>query len=100
MSDEQTLEVVPQPEQNRYALMVDGSEVGYTEYEERGERRVFLHTVVDPSQEGKGYGSTLIKGALQQVRDAGLRAVAVCPFVVRYVEKHHEFDDIVDPAAD
>lgn len=94
-----TVEVVPQPEQNRYALLVDGEEVGFTVYTDRGIDRVFLHTEIDPAQEGHGYGSTLIKGTLEQVRDAGLRAVAICPFVERYVEKHHDFDDIIDPVS-
>ena len=97
MSENQTIEVVPQPEQNRYALIVDGGEVGFTEYTDRGVDRVFLHTEIDPAEEGHGYGITLIKGTLEQVREAGLRAVAVCPFVDRYVKKHHDFDDIIDP---
>jgi predicted GNAT family acetyltransferase len=97
MSENRTVEVVPQPEQNRYVIQVDGNEVGFTEYADRGGQRIFLHTVVDPSQEGNGYGSILIRSALEQVRDAGLRVGAVCSFVARYVEKHHDFDDIVDP---
>jgi len=103
MSDEidtpTTSDVVPQPEQNRYALVVDGREVGFTEYVDRGEQRVFVHTEIDPAEEGHGYGSTLITGALEQVREAGLRAVPVCPFVTAYLKKHHEFDDIVDPVS-
>ncbi|MDO9396769.1 MAG: GNAT family N-acetyltransferase, partial [Herbiconiux sp.] len=66
---------------------------------DRGEQRVFVHTQIDPAEEGNGYGSALIRGALEQVREAGLRAVPVCPFVARYVEKHHEFADIVDPVS-
>ncbi|MFB2556223.1 GNAT family N-acetyltransferase [Herbiconiux liangxiaofengii] len=99
MSENETTEVVPQPEQNRYALVVDGREVGFTEYLDRGDHRVFVHTEVDPAEEGHGYGSTLISGALEQVRAASLRAAATCPFVVRYLEKHREFDDIVDPVS-
>ena len=97
--DETTTEVVPEPGTNRYTLVAGGEPVGFTEYVDRGEQRVFVHTEIDPTQGGKGYGSILISGALGQVRDAGLRAVAVCPFVDAYVKKHHDFDDIVDPAS-
>jgi uncharacterized protein len=91
--------VVHQSDRHRYVLEVDGREVGYAEYTDRGEQRVFLHTVVDPAEGGKGYGGTLVAGALAQVRDAGLRAVGVCPFVDAWVKKHHDFDDIVDPVS-
>ena len=35
--------------------------------------------------------------ALAATRDAGLRIVAVCPMVADYLDKHHDFDDVVDP---
>jgi predicted GNAT family acetyltransferase len=95
----QTKTVTHEPDENRYVLTVDGQQVGFSAYTDRGEQRVFTHTQIDPAQEGNGYGSVLIAGALEQVREAGLRAVAVCPFVDRYVKKHSEFDDIVDPVS-
>jgi predicted GNAT family acetyltransferase len=97
--NETSPEVVPQPDENRYSLQVDGREVGYAGYTDIDGQRVFWHTVVDPAEGGKGYGSTLIAGALTHVRDQGLRAVGVCPFVDAYVKKHHDFDDIVDPVS-
>jgi len=100
MSDETaTPEVVHTPDSHRYVLEVGGRMVGFTEYTDRGHQRVFLHTIIDEAEGGKGYGSILIAGTLAQVRDAGLRAVAICPFVDAYVKKHHEFDDIIDPVS-
>jgi uncharacterized protein len=38
-----------------------------------------------------------VSEALAATRDAGLRIVAVCPMVTGYLDKHHDFDDVVDP---
>ena len=46
---------------------------------------------------GRGLATILVDEALQATRDAGLRIVAVCPMVAGFVEKHDEFDDVVDP---
>jgi predicted GNAT family acetyltransferase len=37
----------------------------------------------------------LIKGALDQVRVDGLKAIAQHPFVKAYIEKHPEYADLV-----
>ena len=44
---------------------------------------------------GKGIGSRLIKGALDQVRAEGLKVVAQCPFVKAYIDKHPEEADLL-----
>ncbi len=39
----------------------------------------------------------MIGEALAATRDAGLRIVPKCAMVAKYLEKHHDFDDAVDP---
>ena len=51
---------------------------------------------MDKDYEGRGLATILIADALQATRDSGLRIVAKCPMVANYVEKHDEFQDIVD----
>ncbi len=92
-----SIEVEPLPSRNRYTITVDGEQAGYTQYTDRDDQRVFLHTEIDPAFEGRGLGSILIQGALTDVRENGMRVVAVCPFTVNWLRKHHDFDDIVDP---
>ncbi len=94
----ETARIQEVPERHRYVIEVGGEQVGFTTYTDRGDKRVFLHTEIDQAQEGKGYGSALMAGVLGQVRDAGLRAVPICPFMAAYLERHHEFDDVVEPA--
>ena len=64
-------------------------------YQLEGARIVFTHTVVPPEIEGRGVGSRLIRGALDAVRDRGLRVVPQCPFVAAYIERHPEYRDLL-----
>lgn len=83
-------------EADRFTIAVDGTVAGFTEIVDRDGKRTFPHTEVDDAFRGRGLASILIGEALQQTRDEGLRIVPVCSMVAAYVEKHHEFDDVVD----
>ncbi len=80
----------------RYELSIDGERVAVSTYRDAGERRVFLHTEVEPDHEGQGLAGRLVGWALADVRTRGKRIVARCPYVAHYLESHHEFDDLVD----
>ena len=82
--------------EHRYIIELDGAPVGFTEYVQAGSRRTFVHTEIDPAHEGQGLASELVEQALTQVRADGLRIAATCPYVVRWLSRHHQFDDIVD----
>lgn len=81
-------------DQHRYELELEGH-LAATYYELEGNVITFVHTEVPPELGGKGVGSKLIKGALDQVRAAGLTVVAQCPFVKAYIEKHPEYQDML-----
>ncbi|WP_407290840.1 GNAT family N-acetyltransferase [Stutzerimonas zhaodongensis] len=82
--------------EQRYVLEVGGEQLGMAGYQDDGQRRIFTHTEVDPSLEGKGMGSKLVREALEDTRQSGKRIVPVCEFVAAYVNKHHDWDDIID----
>lgn len=85
-------------EADRFTIGVEGQTVGFAEFTDRGGQRVFTHTEVDKQFEGRGLATILVAEALEQTRDAGLRIVPECALVANYVEKHDEYNDIVDPA--
>ena len=96
MSDNENARVRHDEAANRYVLEVGGQELGFTEYQSDGSRRVFTHTEVDQSLEGQGMGSLLVREALDDTRQQGKRIVPVCGFVAVYIKKHHDWDDVVE----
>jgi len=86
-------EIADNQAMHRFELPVDGH-IATSEYSKDGVI-TFVHTEVPQALAGKGIGSTLIKGALDQVRARGLKVVALCPFVKAYIEKHADYVDLL-----
>ena len=84
----------------QYRITVDGVQAGFADYIEKGDQRIFHHTVIDKAFGGRGLASTLIGAALDDTRAAGKRVVPTCSFVEAYITKHPEYADLVDPAAE
>ncbi|WP_017975375.1 GNAT family N-acetyltransferase [Actinopolyspora halophila] len=94
--DSPEVAVTRSTDRDRYEITVDGREAGHVSYLDRAGQRVFHHTEIDEEFGGRGLGSSLIGHALADTGAAGFRIVPVCPFVARYLERHHDFDDLVD----
>lgn len=82
------------PAKHRYELEVEGH-IAASYYQLSGDIITFTHTEVPKELEGKGIGSRLVKGALDQVRASGLKVVPQCPFVKGYIGKHPEYADLL-----
>jgi broad specificity phosphatase PhoE/predicted GNAT family acetyltransferase len=80
-----------------FTITVAGHAVGNAAFEDRGNRRVFVHTEVDGAFQGRSLATILVDQAVKSTKADGLRIVAVCPMVAAFLHKHKEFDDIVDP---
>jgi hypothetical protein len=72
--------------------------VGFAEYRSTDHVLVFPHTVVAQHRRGRGDATTLIQGALDDVRRRGLRIVPECSFVAAFIEDNPEYGDLVVPA--
>jgi len=95
---EQSAVVVHRNESNHhYEAELDGTVVGFVRYRNRPGQVVLIHTETDPAYEGHGIGTALARGALEDVRARGEKAVVLCPFIKAYVEKHPEYQDLVVP---
>jgi uncharacterized protein len=95
MTDRAEVTVRHAPDQQRFEAIVNDQVAGWIAYEERDGTLDLQHTVVEDKWEGKGVGSQLVSGALDQVRADGGSIVATCPFVSSYVERHDEYADLV-----
>ena len=89
-----TEEVANNAARKRYELHAEGG-LAVAYYEARGDALAFTHTVVPDRLQGHGIASRLIKAALADVRKRGLKVVAECPFVARYIERHPEEQDLL-----
>lgn len=87
-------EIVNNRAHHRFELAVEGH-IAATYYQIDNSVITFVHTEVPPELGGKGIGSKLIRGALDQVRSEGLKVVAQCPFVKAYIDKHGEYADLL-----
>ena len=92
--------VTDNTERNRYEITLEGTLVGFAQYRDMGETRVFTHTEVFPEYEGNGVGTALVSAALADVQARGLSLVALCPFVDAYLRDHPELADLVDAKLD
>ena len=79
---------------HRFEFTVEGH-LAATYYTIEGDVITFIHTEVPPELAGKGVGSRLVKGTLDQVRELGLKVIAQCPFVKATIEKNREYADLL-----
>ena len=82
-------------DRSRYELVVDDRVLGVVDYRDTGGVLVFFHTEVDPDLQGAGLGSTLVRGALDDVRRAGRTILPQCPFVAHFLDDYPEYRDLV-----
>jgi uncharacterized protein len=81
----------------QYTIAVEGKPVGFADFADRDNQRVFHHTVIDPEFGGRGLATILVEQALGATRADGKRIVPVCSMVANVIDKHPEFADITDP---
>ena len=89
-------EVRDNRDRTRYEIREDGELAGFLQYSMRGGRLILVHTEIDDAHDGRGLASVLVRGALDDIRSRGLCIVPICPYVERFVQKHPEYDDLVD----
>ena len=87
-------DVINNRPKHRYELAVEGH-IAATYYKIADGVITFIHTEVPPELGGKGVGSRLIKGALDQVRADGLKVIAQCPFVKGFIDKNPAYQDLL-----
>src|SRR5215510_583192 len=64
---------------HRFELDTDGH-IAFSEYKRADGVLSIMHTEVPKELEGRGIGSTLIRGVLDAARAEGLKVKPVCPF--------------------
>ena len=81
----------------RYEILVDGEVAGFVQYNMRGGRLILVHTEIDDAYARPGSRDATRRGrARRHPHAAACCIVPVCPFVERFIERHPEYDDLVD----
>ncbi|MBS1585173.1 MAG: N-acetyltransferase [Bacteroidetes bacterium] len=89
------MNVVNNKKDFRYEIALESGEYAYLQYRWLKGNMVLMHTFVPKEDRGKGYATVIVKAVFESLRQKGLRAVVYCPFVAKYLETHHEYDDVV-----
>lgn len=88
-------QVINNTDKRQYEMPVDG----YTpliEYMVANNGGVYLtHTEVPIALEGMGIGTEMVRQALEDIKDQGLKVVPMCPFVASYIRKNPEWRSLV-----
>lgn len=94
MSKQTEIRVIDNPEEQRYEAYVDDDLAGFAAYQKARNLIVFTHTEVESAYEGKGVGSRLVQGALDDVRTKDLPVLPICPFVQSWIGRHPDYHDL------
>ena len=92
------VEVRDNPESRTYEAWAADTVVGSLVYEVEGPRIVLTHTWIEPSHREMGVGTTLTRGALDDLRAKGRPITVYCSFVADFIKEHTEYADLIDPA--
>ena len=90
--------VVNNESAGRFEIDIEG-QLAVSNYRRRDDRIVFTHTEVPEQFEGRGIGNRLAVAALDFAREEGLRVVPRCRFIAAFIERHREYQDLVDKPA-
>lgn len=86
----ESVDIVDAPQQGRFELRVDGELVSFVDYADIDGRRSFPHTQTFAEFGGRGYGTQVVRAALDEAVASGRTIVPACPFVRAVVEQHRD----------
>jgi predicted GNAT family acetyltransferase len=95
LQDVVSTQVTDNPDEERYEVTEDGTLAGFVQYRSRPGLLALIHTEIDPRFEGRGLGSTLAQGVLDDAAARHLQVLPFCPFVNAYIARHPEYVSLV-----
>ena len=91
------LTVVNEEESQVYTAIVGDTALGAITYSVTGHRIVLLAAAVYPEFRRQGVATEMIRQVLDDVRAQGRTATILCPIVRTYIDRHPQYEDLVDP---
>ena len=90
----QDIPVLDNPEASQFEAHVD-EQLAFVSYIKHGDTIIFTHTEVPKELQGRGLASILARAVLERARAEGWRVVARCPFIASYIERHPEYQPLL-----
>lgn len=82
------------PSLNRFEMDV-GDAIAVANYRLSPGVVTIFHTEVPAQYEGRGFGSTLVRGVLDMIRERGQKVVPRCGFVRAFIARHPDYKDLM-----
>ncbi len=90
--EERDIEFRLSPDGHRYAAVLAGEEVAYSEVDPiAADGLLIKHTEVMPAHEGRGIGAALARFILEDARRQGRGLIPVCPYMAAFIQRHPEY---------
>ena len=85
------IEIVHRPERLRYEVLSDGVVAGYVTYHLLEGVTVLDHTRIKAAFEGRGLGSVLAEGVLEDLTARDVAYEVQCPFLLGWLARNPDF---------
>jgi predicted GNAT family acetyltransferase len=90
------ISVVNEEENEVYTAIVGDTALGAITYSRTGNRIVLLAAAVYPEFRRQGVATEMIRRVLDDVRTQGKTMTIICPIVRTFIDKHPQYEDLVD----
>ena len=75
----------------RYIAVLDGETIGEAVYHDTQEGRVFTHSEILPAYEHQGFGTQMVRAAVEDTRTAGVKPIGRCSMVRNFLAEHPDY---------
>jgi hypothetical protein len=88
------MSVVDNTSRERFEYKVEGR-TAFINYRRAGNVLSLTHAEVPPELGGRGIGSSMVRGALDLVRERGEKVVPACSFVDAFIRRNPDYADLL-----
>jgi len=89
--------VVNKENDNRVEAVSEDRVIGLIDYRMTAPNELTIfHTEVGEEDEGRGIAGAMTKDLLNYAQDQGYRVRPLCPYARMYVDRHPEYQDLVE----
>ena len=79
---------------SRFELEEEG-QIAFADYSRHGDVLTIPHVEAPMALRGKGTAGRLMQGALDLIRERGLKVVPSCPYAAAFIQRHRRYQDLL-----